>query len=75
MMRGFLAICAAATALIWGAQMAEARYTILGFDQLDGWEGDDHRAALDVFLSTCADMDDPDWDPVCILAARRGHLC
>ena len=53
--------------------MADARYTILDFDELDGWESDDHRAALDVFLSTCTDMDDADWDPVCILARRQSN--
>ena len=72
MMRGLLALCVTLM-LSWGAEMAEARYTILGFDQLEGWEGDEHRAALDVFLNTCTDMDDPDWDPVCILARRQSN--
>ena len=71
-MRGLLALCVTLM-LSWGAEMAEARYTILGFDQLEGWEGDEHRAALDVFLNTCTDMDDPDWDPVCILARRQSN--
>jgi membrane-bound lytic murein transglycosylase A len=46
--------------------------TILDFSQLDGWEGDDHQAALDVFLSTCGDMAAPDWRALCRAAADQG---
>ncbi|MDU8927958.1 murein transglycosylase A [Alisedimentitalea sp. MJ-SS2] len=46
---------------------AEPEYRILKFEDLDGWEVDDHRAALDVFLNTCRDMDDPDWRSLCAL--------
>jgi len=41
---------------------SDLRYEVLSFDQLDGWEADDHAAALSVFRNTCNDMKDPDWD-------------
>lgn len=43
-------------------------YTILGFDDLDGWAKDDHAAALSVFLETCMDLDGPDWATLCAVA-------
>ena len=46
-------------------------YTILGFDDLDGWAEDDHAAALSVFLNTCMDFDDADWRALCAVA--QGH--
>ena len=47
---------------------AETTYSVLSFDDLDGWAADDHSAALSVFLSTCMDFDDPDWQSLCALA-------
>jgi len=47
---------------------ADTTYRILSFDQLDGWEADDHSSALSVFLNTCMDFDDPDWLSLCALA-------
>ena len=47
------------------AQAADVRYQVLNFDQLDGWEEDDHDAALAVFKSTCRDMKDLDWQTLC----------
>ncbi|MHA6346061.1 murein transglycosylase A [Roseivivax sp. CAU 1761] len=44
-------------------------YRILGFDDLDGWAADDHAAALDAFLVTCGDLNDPDWRALCAAAA------
>ncbi|WP_246003792.1 murein transglycosylase A [Histidinibacterium lentulum] len=50
--------------------MAEARdISILSFGDLDGWAEDDHHAALEVFRSTCMDLDAPDWRTLCTLAA------
>ena len=49
------------------ATAAEPEYSILKFEDLDGWADDDHRAALDVFLNTCRDMNDPDWRSLCAL--------
>lgn len=47
---------------------AEATRSILTFDDLDGWAADDHGAALSVFLNTCGDLDDPDWQALCAVA-------
>ena len=47
----------------------ETSFDILGFQDLDGWAEDDHAAALSVFLDTCRDLDDPDWQSLCALAA------
>lgn len=47
----------------------ETTYSILDFDDLEGWVTDDHAAALEVFLNTCRDLDDPDWHTLCTAAA------
>ncbi len=44
------------------AQIAE-------FAELDGWETDDHAAALATFRDTCDLLTDPDWTPICRVAA------
>ncbi len=54
-----------------GALRAEATYRILSFDELDGWERDDHAAALEAFLVTCGDLDGQDWAALCALAGSR----
>ena len=46
----------------------DTQFSILDFDQLDGWADDDHDAALSVFKNTCADLDEPDWSSLCALA-------
>lgn len=46
----------------------DVSYTVMSFDQLDGWENDDHAAALETFLNTCRDMDEIDWSAVCRFA-------
>ncbi|MDA7423393.1 murein transglycosylase A [Thalassococcus lentus] len=51
----------------------EPSYAILGFEDLNGWEDDDHAAALEVFKNTCGDMKDPDWTALCNLAAEAGN--
>ena len=66
-------------AIIWVAvamapssdAQAETTYSILSFDELDGWAADDHAAALDVFLNTCTDLDEPDWQSLCALAQNE----
>ena len=63
-MRARLGILAAA---LMAAQPAPAE--MLDFDALDGWHDDNHVAALTSFLRTCDLLDDPDWTPVCALAA------
>ena len=47
---------------------AEVHYTVMDFDQLEGWAEDDHAAAFEVFTSTCGDMKDVDWRALCKLA-------
>lgn len=47
---------------------ADVKYTVMDYASLDGWDQDDHAAALAVFLNTCRDMSDPDWASLCALA-------
>jgi len=47
---------------------AQPTYEVLGFSQLRGWADDDHAAALSVFASTCIDLKEPEWAPICALA-------
>lgn len=49
----------------------EVSVTVLDFDDLKGWEDDRHDEALDVFLNTCPDMRDADWQALCALAQQR----
>lgn len=63
---------AAALILAMGANLAEparADIRILSFDDLDGWEQDDHAAALNTFRETCDLIDGPDWASLCALAS------
>lgn len=59
-----LAVAAAVTASGAGASGT----TLLSWEELDGWESDDHGAALAVFLNTCGDMDGSEWSALCGLA-------
>lgn len=52
------------------ADAQEISSEILDFDQLQGWDADDHAAALRVFINTCPDMPDPDWRALCALAQQ-----
>ncbi|WP_299728421.1 murein transglycosylase A [uncultured Tateyamaria sp.] len=52
------------------AAAADIRYTVLDYTALDGWAEDDHAAALNVFRSTCRDMNDPDWRSLCAVASE-----
>jgi membrane-bound lytic murein transglycosylase A len=49
-----------------GAQM-------LAFEELDGWQDSDHTPALTAFRETCPLLTDPDWQPICRLAAEAGE--
>ncbi len=53
------------------ARSQDVTHTILDFSQLDGWEKDDHAAALSVFLDTCSDMKEPDWRTLCAAAGDQ----
>jgi len=64
---GLLAAC---FAVVQGVApvLAEESIELLSFSDLDGWETDDHSAALTVFRNTCADLDGPDWQGLCAVA-------
>jgi membrane-bound lytic murein transglycosylase A len=49
---------------------AEVSHRILSFEELQGWEEDDHAEALAVFLETCPDLADPEWQSICALATQ-----
>ena len=61
-----------ALALAAGPAMADPTYTLLNFSDLRGWAEDDHQVGLDVFQTTCADIDASDWRTLCGLA-RTGQ--
>lgn len=42
---------------------------ILDFEALDGWRNDNHVEALTTFLRTCDLINQPDWRPICAMAA------
>ncbi|MDJ0821943.1 MAG: MltA domain-containing protein [Paracoccaceae bacterium] len=50
----------------------ETSYAILGFEDLRGWQDDDHAAALTTFRNTCGDLKEPDWTSLCSVAADAG---
>jgi membrane-bound lytic murein transglycosylase A len=45
------------------------RAEVLDFEALDGWLDDDHLAGLTSFLQTCDLINQPDWKPICAMAA------
>ncbi len=59
-----------ALALCSGAAMAEPTYSLLDFSDLRGWSEDDHQEALDVFLTTCGDIEQHGWPALCDLASQ-----
>lgn len=59
---GILGVVAAMTATPVHAEM-------LDFESLDGWREDAHAEALVAFLRTCDLIDQPDWRPICAVAA------
>lgn len=65
-MRAIPAILASALVLM---APASAPAEILEFDALDGWYDDNHVDALTAFLRTCDLIDQPDWAPICAVAA------
>lgn len=69
MRRAIFSFC---SALAMAASAASATsYEILKFEDLKGWERDDHASALDVFRQTCIDLKDPEWTPICALATSQ----
>ncbi|MCM2561984.1 MltA domain-containing protein [Lutimaribacter sp. EGI FJ00014] len=49
---------------------AETTYSVLDFSDLNGWEDDDHAAALDSFRNTCLDRKEPDWESLCAVSGN-----
>ncbi|TCP40297.1 murein transglycosylase A [Rhodovulum marinum] len=66
------AICLA-VAMSAGPARADAPVEILGFDDLKGWDRDDHAEALAVFRETCPDLDDPAWSSLCAVAETQDN--
>lgn len=66
-----LATLLAALTLPPAGAAAETTLKILDYSELDGWEADDHSAALDAFLKTCGDLPKPDWGALCAMAAQQ----
>lgn len=71
MIRAALAALILSLPLAGGAHADEITYNVLDFDELNGWDYDDHEEALSAFLVTCPDMKDPDWRSLCALAQQK----
>lgn len=65
------ALCALAIAVA-GMISGPAHAQVIEFAELDGWDADDHGAALTTFLDTCDLLKAPDWVPLCKVAADVG---
>jgi membrane-bound lytic murein transglycosylase A len=56
---------------IAASAQAEPSYLVTKFSELDGWERDDHAAALEVFQNTCIALQGPEWSSLCALATSQ----
>jgi membrane-bound lytic murein transglycosylase A len=65
-MRASLVLLSVAAVLM---SASPPRAEVLDFESLDGWLDDNHLAALTSFLNTCDLIDQPDWKPICAMAA------
>ncbi|MEM9433497.1 MAG: MltA domain-containing protein [Pseudomonadota bacterium] len=54
-----------------GPAFSSTAIEVLKFEDLRGWEEDDHEAALLVFQDTCIDIEDPEWSSLCALATSQ----
>lgn len=70
MMRLLGAAIALAVVTMAGPLYSKAQ--LLDWADLNGWAGDDHAAALAVFLETCGDLQGGDWPAICALATKSG---
>ncbi|SHJ86519.1 membrane-bound lytic murein transglycosylase A [Shimia gijangensis] len=68
MIRWFRATIFAGLVMAGSDAMSETTYSILDFNDLDGWAEDNHVEALEVFRNTCMDFDAPDWKSLCAAA-------
>ena len=64
----FLALGLAAMTLAAHGAGAGPKRHMLEFSDLNGWEQDDHLAALRAFTETCDLIGDPEWAGLCALA-------
>ncbi len=46
-------------------------YRAIPFSALNGWQDDDHAAALEAFKVTCGDMSGEDWQSLCAVAKQN----
>lgn len=53
--------------------MNDVSVELLSFSDLQGWEADDHAAALATYLTTCPDMTDGEWPGLCALAQTQAE--
>lgn len=68
---GLFFLVLSAASLFCAPVMARQDIRILDFSDLDGWQDDDHAAALDVFVNTCPDMRDSEWLRLCAVAQQN----
>ena len=68
---GVVAAAVLGVAMSVASASAAPRYEILDFNDLRGWNDDDHQAALDVFRETCVDLAEPEWAKLCGLATSE----
>lgn len=69
MRRLALAVAAGASLALGSVVTAqETTATVLSFDDLRGWQDDDHAAALSAFTRTCDLIGGSDWQALCALA-------
>lgn len=54
--------------LMTGTLGSSASVEVLSFSDLEGWSEDAHGEALSAFTTTCADLKDPEWGPICAIA-------
>ena len=46
-------------------------YQAIPFSALNGWQDDDHAAALEAFKVTCGDMSGEEWESLCAVAQQN----
>ena len=66
-----LAALLAALTLPGAGLATDTTLKILDYSELQGWDEDDHDAALTAFLKTCPNLDAPDWQAICAVAEQQ----
>lgn len=70
---GTVAIAVFVTVVLAGSVHTETSHNILKWQDLAGWQDDDHDRALAVFRETCRDIPGDDWRALCRLAYENPH--